>query len=224
MKDIKKITQYLAEFISQTRKDKIEEVLSYRTNNLTLVLEDIYQPHNASATIRTCDCLGLQNVHVIEKKNNYKVNRNVTQGASYWVDLHKYKQQPNPTKHCIDALKADGYKIIATSLGKNTISLEEIDLTQKHAIMFGTEETGLSSYAIENADYCLKLPMHGFTQSYNISVSVAICFSNLVPRLHKLNNWQLTESELEALRYKWYRRCLKNPEEYEKRFWEEGNV
>lgn len=205
--DVLKRIEVLSEFITDKKKARIEEVLCCRTNYLTFVLEDIFQPQNASATIRTGEILGLSDVHIISKRNKCTLNPDVTLGSSQWINLNRY----NNTKFALDRLKSDGYSIVATSLDEQSINLEDFPINNKMAIFFGTELTGLSAEAFEAADLYLKIPMHGFTQSYNISVAVAIVMYSLSIRLRKSSiNYLLDEAEKSNLRLKYYRQVVKN--------------
>jgi len=216
------LTEYFAEFVSDNKKQLIEKVLKNRTDYMTLVLEDIYQSQNASATLRTCECLGVQNIHIIENKNSYKLNPDVVMGSSKWIDLHRFKEENlNNTEECYKALRAKEYKIVATSPNIDSFSAEELPLDNKIAVVFGTEEEGLTEYALEKADYKLKLPMYGFTQSYNISVSVAIAFAQLINRIHQLKEWQLTADEIDKLRLNWYKKVVARGEVMERVYLEQ---
>lgn len=219
----KELVKHLAQYVSTERKNKIDHVLKERTNYVSLVLEDINKPHNASATIRTCECLGVQNIHIIENPENgspFFASNWVTQGASKWVNLNRYKKKTrNNTKACIDLLKKEGYMIIATSPDADSLSLNQIPMNKKLAFMFGNEEKGLSDYAFNEADACLKLPMYGFTQSYNISVSVAITFSHVIDRLRASKvKWNLSEKEKRDLKLLWYKKSIRAGKMLEKAF------
>ncbi|AJA90620.1 rRNA methyltransferase [Borreliella chilensis] len=205
--DVLKRIDVLSEFITSKKKARIEEVLSCRTNYLTFVLEDIFQSQNASSAIRTGEILGFSDVHVIEKKNKYTLNPDITLGSSQWINLNKYKN----AKFAIDRLKSDGYVIVATSLSEDSINLENFPINNKMAVFFGTELTGLSSEVLGAADLYVKIPMYGFTQSYNISVAVAIVMYSLAIRLRKSNiDYLLNEVEKSNLRLKYYRQVVKN--------------
>ncbi|AGT27055.1 rRNA methyltransferase [Borrelia miyamotoi LB-2001] len=195
----------MSEFITKQRRDRIDEVLSNRTNYLTLVLEDIFQPQNASATIRTIEILGLSNIHIIETNNKYTLNPDIVLGASKWIDIVKY----TCVRSAFDNLRDNGYRIVATSCSKQSVSLEDFPIDNKMAIFFGTELTGLSHEVLENADLHLKIPMYGFTQSYNISVSVAIVFYSLISRLRKGSiRYLLNEDEKLGLKLDYYRKIV----------------
>ncbi|ATQ15124.1 23S rRNA (guanosine-2'-O-)-methyltransferase RlmB [Borrelia miyamotoi] len=203
--DILKRIEILSEFITKQRRDRIDEVLSNRTNYLTLVLEDIFQPQNASAAIRTIEILGLSNIHIIETNNKYILNPDVVLGASKWIDIVKY----TCVRAAFDNLRDNGYRIVATSLNNQSVSLEDFPIDNKMAIFFGTELTGLSHEVLENADLHLKIPMYGFTQSYNISVSVAIVFYSLISRLRKGSiRYLLNEDEKLGLKLDYYRKAV----------------
>ncbi|WKC77640.1 TrmH family RNA methyltransferase [Borreliella turdi] len=205
--DVLKRIDILSKFITNEKKARIERVLSSRTNYLTFVLEDIFQPQNASATIRTGEILGLSDVHIISKKNKHTLNPDVTLGSSQWINLNKY----NNTEFAIDRLKSNGYSIVATSLNEQSINLENFPINSKMAIFFGTELTGLSEGVLKAADLYVKIPMYGFTQSYNISVAVAIIMYSLLTRLRKSGiDYLLNDAEKLNLRLKYYRQVVKN--------------
>lgn len=206
---LKNQTKYLIKklqgYVSPHKKELIEEILQKRTQYLTVVLEDIYQPHNASAVVRNCDCFGIQDLHIIEKKNSYKPHKEIVQGSAKWVSLHKHNQ----TVNTLNQLKNEGYKIVALTLRENSISLDSLPLDNKLALCFGTEETGLSETAHKQADYFAKIPMQGFTQSLNISVSVAITLYTLTKKLRLTNyNWTIPETAKDQLRVNWYSQCI----------------
>jgi tRNA (guanosine-2'-O-)-methyltransferase len=199
--------EWFSQFVTDNKKRKIDQVLEHRTRRLTLVLEDIFQPHNASATLRTAEILGIQDIHIIENNNSYNINPDVVLGSAKWVDLHRYNQQSNNTTACIAGLKEQGYTIVAATPHQKSVGLDDLDLSHKHAIMFGTELTGLSDLALAQADLYLQLPMYGFTQSFNISVTVAMVLSYLVKQLHENHeNWTITHKEKNALTLSWYKK------------------
>lgn len=222
----KQLIEYLKQFVSQKRLAAFDRVIEYRTKYLTVLLEDIYQPHNASAVLRTCDCYGIQDVHIVENRNQYQVNPDVALGSDKWLNMTKYEGQGNNTKKACDKLRKNGYRIVATSLHKgNETSLLDFNLeTGKVAIMLGTEMHGLSDIALEEADEYLKIPLYGFTESFNISVSAAIILHEFVSRLHRSEiNWQLTEKEKESVYLNWLRKTIKKSELLEKQFREMKN-
>ena len=210
---------FLCGFATDERKLRFEEIAGKRTRFATVVLEDIFQPHNASAVLRTCDCFGVQDVHIIENKNEYHINPDVALGSSNWLTLHNYNDKAHNTLDCIKNLKEQGYSIAATTLHKKSISLDEIDISKKTAFLFGTEKNGLSEIAIEQADYCLKIPMHGFTESFNISVSAAIILYSVTEKLRKSGiPWQLSNDELIDLKIAWVKKSVRESELLEKQY------
>lgn len=208
------LIEYLSEFITPNRKQLISDTLDQRTQHLAIVLEDIYQPHNASAVLRSCECFGVQDIYMIEKRNQFRVSRDIAMGSSKWLSLHRYpapSDQSDNTKNCLSYLKEKGYKIAATTLHENSIPLHELPLDEKIAVCFGTEETGLSETAHELADYYVQIPMVGFTQSFNISVTVAIVLYELTSKLRTSKiNWNLSPKEIENLTIDWMRKSLTN--------------
>ena len=209
----------LSKFISLKRKERIFEIIESRTKQITIALEDIYQPHNASATMRTAEALGLLDLHIIENNNKWNKNPEVSLGAEKWLNLIRYNQEnKNNSLLCINNLSNQNYKIIATCLKGDTTkqkSIEELktilEENSKLAIFFGNEEKGLSETVLENANYFLKLPIYGFTQSFNISVSVGIVLNYLIKDLRdKTHNWKLDELEKLILTFQYYKNSYKN--------------
>lgn len=193
--------------------------LQHRTYHITIVLEDIFQPHNASAVLRSCDCFGIQQINVIENRNEYQVNPDVALGASKWVNLVRYNDpEMDNSQLCLDQLRTKGYRILATTPDPQAQDINTVGLDDKVALFFGTEQEGLSQSVLEQADHRVKIPMYGFTESFNISVSAAIVMHNLTSRLHKQKaiSWQLTDEEKTDLRLQWYRRIVKKSELLEK--------
>ncbi|HRS54597.1 MAG TPA: RNA methyltransferase, partial [Bacteroidales bacterium] len=177
------------------------------------------QPHNASAVLRTAECFGIQNIHIIENKNTYKVNPDVALGAEKWINIFKYNSFENNTSGCLTQLKQEGYKIVATSPYKKGYTLNELPLDTPLAIIFGNELNGLSNIAIQQSDDFLQIPMFGFTESFNISVSVAIIISHLIEKLHSSSyNWQLNEEEKIDILIQWVKNTIKKPQLLEENF------
>lgn len=200
----RRLLAHLETMITENRKGKFREVISRRTRHLTIVLEDIFQPHNASAVLRTCDCFGVQNVHIIENRNKYEVNPDVALGASKWLSLFKYNKTGDNTAACLEQLKAQGYRIVATTPHESGYTPESLPLSQKVALVFGTELEGLTPAAISMADDFVKVPMVGFTESLNISVSAAILLHTLTGRIRTEGiQWQLSDAEAEDVLLEW---------------------
>ncbi len=215
----RELLNFLGSFLSDPRKSLIEQVLQNRTRHLTVVLENIYQPQNASAVIRTCDCFGIQDLHVIENSHEFKVNPKVVHGSSKWVSLHRYDQHTDNTECCLSHLRDQGYCIVGTSPSSESKSILDLDIQQKTALVFGTEATGLTDLAKEECDMLVTYPMFGFTESLNISVSVSLCLGALVPDLHRSDiPWQLTGTEMDELRLSWYRQSVSRSDILEREF------
>jgi len=207
------LLEHLLSFITGNKKEKFEDYIQYRTRYLAVVLEDIYQPHNASAVLRTCDCFGVQDIHIIENQNQYTLNPDVALGSSKWINLIKYNNSDHNTLSCIETLKGQGYRIAAMTPHKDEFILDDYPLDQKTALMFGTEMEGLSDIALENADVFVKIPMYGFTESLNISVSAAITLYHLTEKLKKSKiPWQLSPEESIDARLLWAQSVIKKPD------------
>jgi tRNA (guanosine-2'-O-)-methyltransferase len=208
------------QFLTDKRRAKFEEVLKYRTRHITVVMEDIYQSQNASAVLRTCDLTGIQEIHIIENKNQYEVNPDVALGSMKWLYLKKYNKTKHNTGDAIDALQNDGYQIVATSPHLDYHSPETLTLDKPVALFFGTEKHGLSKEVIEKADTFIRIPMFGFTESYNISVSAALLLYTLTQRLHNSEiAWRLTDQEHNHLLLDWCRKSVQGADLIEKDFW-----
>lgn len=210
IKTKRKLLDHLLPFISENKAGLFNQIIKDRTKYIAVVLEDIFQPQNASAVLRTCDCFGVQDVHVIENNNTYEVNPDVALGSSKWLNLIKYNNEENNTLSAYKALKNEGYRIVATTPHKNDILLDELELDKKTAFVFGTELNGLSQEAIDNADAYVKIPMYGFTESFNISVSASIILHHAIEKLKKYNiKWQLSEDEIIDIKLNWMRNVVK---------------
>lgn len=203
------LLDYLERFISEERKERFLSVLEERTKFLTVAIEDVFQMHNTSAVIRSCEVFGIQEAHVIEGRFGKRLDKNIAMGAEKWVDVHRYEG----TGDCIRHLREQGYTIIATSPHSNTALLEDFEITTKTALFFGTEKEGLSSEVLQQADGFLKIPMVGFTESLNISVSAAIILHSLTEKLKRTAfDWQLTPMEKMEKRLDWTQKSIKSIE------------
>jgi tRNA (guanosine-2'-O-)-methyltransferase len=225
MQNIKtELLEYLSAVVTPERLSLYNKIIESRTNYITVVLEDIFQPQNASAVLRTCDCFGVQNVHVIENRNQFKVDTEVSLGSSKWITLHRHHKKKNNSLDAIQTLKNKGYRIVATSPHSNDIELPDFDMSKgKTALVFGSEQPGISETIMQEADEFLKIPMFGFTESFNISVSAAIILYQLTQKLHNSESidWRLTEEEKVEIKIQWIKNTVKKSALIEKRFWEE---
>ncbi|MGM0463094.1 MAG: TrmH family RNA methyltransferase [Bacteroidota bacterium] len=217
----KELIEHLEGFVSRHRAERFDTVLSKRTDYITVLMENIYQPHNASAVLRTCDCFGIQEVNIIENSNEYQVNPDVALGSDKWLTINKYNASGNNTPDAYKSLRERGYRIVATTPhGDKGASPAEFNLQKgKIALAFGTEMQGLSQQAVSEADDYIRIPMFGFTESFNISVSAAIIIYELITRLHNSDiDWQLNEEEKIAVKLDWLRNSIKRSELIEKKF------
>ena len=227
MKEDKEYKAALKEFLASTRlerrQDTLLNVLNNRTRYMTVVLENIYQSHNASAVLRSCDCFGIQDVHIIENSYTYEVNPQIAVRSTQWLTLNRYNQEENNTKECLQHLKKQGYRIVSTSPCKESKSIYDFDIhAGKFALLFGTEREGLTDIALQMADESVHIPMFGFTESFNISVSVALCLFYYAKKLRDENlPWQLLVDEKLDIELQWYRNTIKNSQFLEKKFEDE---
>lgn len=206
--DLKKKQEIIEKFSTSLTNQRIEKIINVsaqRTNHVVAVLEDIFQAHNSSAVLRSAECMGIQDVYVIEQRFKFELFESVSKGAGKWLNIKRFnKKGENNTQICFDELKSKGYKIAVTTPGKNDIVINQLPIDQKVAIVFGTEQEGLSNYALENADYKIKIPMYGFTESFNISVCAGITFYDVINKVKSSNvDWQLSQEELVDLRLDW---------------------
>jgi len=215
----KEFFSFLSGYLTENRRQLFDKVIQYRTRHITVVLEDIYQPHNASAVLRSADLTGVQDIHIIENRNRYEVNPEVAMGSSKWLNLIKYNEAKDNTLAAYEALRKAGYRIVATTPHTNDQTLNEIPIDGKMALVFGTELKGLSETAIAHADEYLRIPMYGFTESYNISVSAALTLFTLTEKLRKSDiPWQLSEKERLDILIEWAKRTIKHADLFEKEF------
>lgn len=214
------LTQHFSQYITDHKKEFFQKVLSQRTRHVTVVLEDIYQSQNASAAIRTSECMGLQDVHIVENTSKYQFNTRVLKGSDKWMNLVRYRSKNiNNTEVCFQNLKQQGYTIYTASPAEGGVSIHDISINNRTAIVFGNELRGASEYALSQCDQKVKIPMYGFTESLNISVSVAICLNTLIAKLHDMEwVYGLRSEEKEELTLQWYRKVVRKSDLIEKEF------
>ncbi len=206
---------YLEGYLTEERKQRFLEVLQHRTKHITIAIEDVYQMHNTSAIIRSCDVFGVQEVHVVEDRFAKRLDKNIAMGAEKWVDVRRYHN----TKDCITNLKQQGYQIIATTPHNDSTLLPEFYPDQKSAIFFGTEKEGLSDVVMHQADGFLKIPMVGFSESLNVSVAAAIIIQDLAHKVRASEvDWQLTEAEILDKRMDWTQKSIQHVKGIIKRY------
>ena len=214
----KAFLEFLLPYITDNKRALFEKIIQARTNYGTVVVENLYQPHNASAVLRTCDCFGIQTVHIIENTNRWKPSPDVERGSSKWLNLRRHNSLKHNTTACLDHLESQGYRLVATT-PHTDMTIDEVPLDRPLAFIFGTELKGVSDEVLERAHYRVKIPMYGFTESLNISVAAAICMHTFRERLdHSAIDWHLSEEEqIDTLIY-WCSKTLDRFERYHKIF------
>jgi tRNA (guanosine-2'-O-)-methyltransferase len=208
---------YLEQHVTQRKQAKIQEVAAQRTKHVTVLLEDIFQQHNASAIVRSVECFGIQDLHIVQDRFSFSVNSGVAMGSSKWISMYRYAS----THEAFQTLKKEGYRIVATTPHARASNLEDLPLDRKLVLVFGTENIGLSSYALEHADEYVKIPMHGFTQSFNVSVSAALTLYHITTALRASTiPWSLDGDLRLDIRLAWLKKAIRGSAELEKMFFE----
>ena len=220
MHSVKEQVEYLSEFVTDYKNDLFRRLIAERTSYVTMVLEDFYQQHNCSAVLSSCDFFGIKNVNIIENMNTFTDNSEISMGASDWLTIHRHRKRENNTIETIDILKSQGYRIIATTPHEQDTFIDQIDLHKgKMAFCMGTELTGLSDDVLTRADEFVKVPMYGFTESYNVSVCAALLMYSVVQRLRQTEiDWHLSDEERDQVIFAWYKRSIKASAQILKRF------
>ena len=211
------LLHHLETYLTDHRKERFSTVISQRTKHFTVATEDVFQLHNTSAVMRSCDVFGIQELNIVEERNSKSIDREIAMGAQKWVDLNRY----HSVKDCIKDLKSKNYQIVATTPHTNDCVLHEFDVTKKSCFFFGRETEGLSQEVLNEADCFLKIPMAGFTESLNISVSAAIVLQHVTSKLKQTDiDWQLTEIEQLEKRMDWCKNTIKSHKEIIEHFYE----
>ena len=210
------LLEHLETYLTPERKARFDAVLPHRTKHFTVATEDVYQLHNTSAVIRSCDVFGIQEVHIVEERNSKRIDREIAMGSQKWVDLQRF----HSVADCIQNLKGNGYQIVATTPHENDQVLADFDINKKSCFFFGRETEGLSQEVLDAADCFLKIPMVGFTESLNISVSAAIILQDVTNKLRKSEvKWQLSEEEQLEKRLDWISKTLKSYDKIVERYY-----
>jgi len=201
--------------VSESRMQKILEVSTDRTRYLTVVLNNVYYTQNISAVIRSCDCFGIQDLYIIGNSPSTHVNKHVAQGAYNWIDIHRNTFRPE--EETLRELKDDGYRLVVTLPAPGASSLHDFDIEKgKIAVIMGNEKEGVSDVVKEMADEFMYIPMAGFSQSLNISVSTAVILSELTGKIRSSDlNWKLGENDLSDLQYRWMKNSVKRGDQIE---------
>ncbi len=215
----RKVLAAFYEIITPNKVEMFDRIAADRTRHITIALENIFQEHNASAVLRSCDCFGIQELHVVEKDFQYAIQRDIALGSGRWVDMYNFNLGDNPTESALLNLRNKGYKIVATTPHTDAFTPENIPIDAPLAFFFGTERRGLSEQVLNEADYQLRIPMYGFTESFNISVSVALVLQHIRQRLTASEiAWKLNEDEQVDLKIKWCRKILNGGKALEAEF------
>nr|WP_199003299.1 RNA methyltransferase [Flavobacterium sp. ASV13] len=210
---------FLENILTDNRKEKFLKVLENRTKHFTIAVEDVFQMHNTSAVMRSCEVFGIQELNIIEQRFGKRIDKEIALGAQKWVDINRF----DTVDACISSLRNKGYQIIATTPHENDCMIQDFDITKPSALFFGTEKDGLSPEILEKADGFLKIPMVGFTESLNISVSAAIIIQNLTNRLRNSDiDWPLSDEEILEKRLVWAKNSIKDIKRIEARYYQEN--
>lgn len=215
-----KLLKAFYEIITPEKREKFDQIASNRTRHIAIVVENLYQEHNASAVVRSCDCFGFQDLHIIEKTNRFELNREISMGAAKWVNHHHYYDPKYPSEKCLTELKQRGYKIVATTPHEENRTINELPIDEPVALLFGTEKSGLSETALSLADEHVRIPMYGFTESFNISVSAALCMQIVREKLEKSIDlkWRLSSNEQIKLKIEWCKNIVHKSDAVERDF------
>ncbi len=191
--------------ITEHRRDLLFKVVQNRTRHFCMVLEDLFDPHNISAVIRTAEVFGLEDVHVIEEVNPYKINKSILKGSIKWMDIYLYKKR----KACLEHLRNKGYRIAVASTNTEN-SVLDLDLSKPTAFYLGSEFTGNHPDTLAAADAEFKLPQYGITESMNVSVAggVLMCYLDHFMRQRGRETYTLPPEERDALLLDWLKRHL----------------
>jgi tRNA (guanosine-2'-O-)-methyltransferase len=197
--------------LTEHRRERIDHVVRRRMRTLTVVVEDLRDPHNQAAVLRTAEGLGLLTAHVVDtpdqhgRTDTFDPARGITKDADKWMAIRKHKQ----VAPCVDELKAQGFAIYAGALDAKSVSLYDLDVTRPCAFVFGNEHRGVSPALRERADRLFAIPMRGFVESFNVSVAAAICLSHAVHAREAAGLVSdLSDEEREALREEYERKSL----------------
>jgi len=214
------LVQYLKEFVVDERRELFEEKIQQRTKHITVVLENIFQGRNISASIRSADCFGVQDVHVIENDNIFNDDSEVSMGADKWVTTTIYNQEEDNTAKAIKKLKEEGYQVIAATPHNTDCDLYDIEISeQKIALIFGAEVRGCSEQTLKLADKRMRIPMYGFTESFNISVSVSLSLQHLTYKMrNSAVNWRMNQEQQDETLLQWLRNSIKSSIQIEEKF------
>ena len=197
----------LEDFMLPERVERLRQVAAWRTRNLILVLDGVHDPHNLSAVVRSCDAFGLLDLHVIESNARFRVSRKISQGAEKWLDIHRW---PEP-KSCAQQLHAQGFELWLADSRPDSLPGDQLPWDKRLGLVFGNEHAGASAQMREQATGCFHIPMHGFAESFNISVAVGIGLA-LAQRGRQAQlgrHGDMSSDEIDQLVEDWQRRSVR---------------
>ncbi|MCZ2085730.1 MULTISPECIES: RNA methyltransferase [unclassified Kaistella] len=205
-----KTFEYLQQFLTDERLEKINRFAPESSDFVLPVIEDVYQFRNAAAIVRSVEACGFHKIVAMESENQFNPNLRVTKGAETWVDVERLPHSLDSIKQ----IKNRGYKIVAVSPEKNATLLSDFQMTEPVALVFGTEAEGVTDEILDFSDETLAIPMYGFTRSFNVSVAAAICVYDLKQKLMRSNlDYKLSEEKLWEMKVRWAVNSLQSGEQ-----------
>ena len=205
----------LSGFMLPARYDVLRRTVAMRTRYMTILAENTFHPQNAAALIRHCEAFGLQQMHTVETFCRFNPSAAIVRGTDRWVDIRRH----GSTAEALAALRAEGYRIVATTPHREDTTPESFDVGRgRFALVFGTEHAGISEEVLASADEFLRIPMCGMVESLNVSASAAILIYMLSERMRRqVEGWNMTAAEQAATLYGWMCRSVKDSEKILKR-------
>lgn len=221
MEDLKQTFDYIKQFLTDERLEKIEHFAPESSDFVLPVLEDVYQFRNAAAIVRSVESCGFHKVVALQEENNFEPNLRVTKGADTWVEVEKLPRNIAS----LQKIKDRGYKIVAVSLENNAKMLPEYEITEPIALVFGTEMEGVTQEILDFADETLAIPMYGFTRSFNVSVAASICMYELKQKLMKSSiDYKLDEYKLMKMKIRWAVNSIKSGKQILEKYYKQNNI
>ena len=213
---------YLTKFITDERREVLERTANSRTHYMRILTENMFHLQNASAIMRHCEAFGIQQIHTVEDRCKFDPSVNIVRGTQKWVDVEHH----DTTAEALAALKAEGYRIVATTPHRCSATPETFDVTKgKFALVFGTEHAGISDEVIAAADDFLMIPMCGMVESLNVSASAAILIYMLSERIRQtVDGWQLSDEQKLKLLTRWTMSSVRDYERILRRAEEDGTL
>ena len=195
-----KVTEILEPMLTAERLARIDSVLAARLTSVVPIVEDTYDPHNAAAAIRTTDAVGLCELHVVEPDARFSASHGVTRGAHKWIDMHRHHNMTD----CVTELRARGFRVYSTAMSA-PLTIDDVPVDRPVAVAFGNEHAGLTPEAVTVCEGAVSVPMFGFVESLNLSVTVALAMTTLAKRrrAHIGAIGDLPEDRRARLRARW---------------------